>query len=150
MSFETTPVVIGVEGPSSTVGGLQAPSSWIKMQKKMQNRKVMRSWVMVTYAFLHPSSSTLFLFPIGSPLCQLRIVRGSLQPPSLEQIFDGNCVFLPLRFEVTKHEASLGSIQRCLLPCAFSAGSTYAGWNLSPFRRELRSGSRKWSSTCCC
>ena len=46
MSLETTPVVIGVEGPSSTVGGLQAPSSCTEMHKKMQNRKVMRSWGM--------------------------------------------------------------------------------------------------------
>ena len=30
MSFETTPVVVGVEGPGGTVGGLETPGNWIK------------------------------------------------------------------------------------------------------------------------
>ena len=30
MSFETTPVVVGVEGPCSAVGGLETPGNWIK------------------------------------------------------------------------------------------------------------------------
>ena len=48
----------------------------------------------VAYALLQASASTPFLSPIGSPLCQLRIVRGSLQPPSLEDKFDANVNFV--------------------------------------------------------
>ena len=103
MSLETTPVVVGVEGPGSTVGGLETPGNRIKMwnRKDTQVKRVEQeghtgekaeqeghTGAKVAYACLHPSSSTPFLSPIGSPLCQLRMVRGSLQPPSLEEIFD--------------------------------------------------------------
>ena len=33
MSLETTPVVVGVEGPGSTVGGLETPGNLIKKWK---------------------------------------------------------------------------------------------------------------------
>ena len=93
MSFETTPVVVGVEGPCSAVGGLETPGNLIKKSgKQMEQVKRVEqdghSGEKVTYACLHPSSSTPCLSPIGSPLCQLRMVRGSRQPPSLENIFN--------------------------------------------------------------
>ena len=34
MSFETTPVVVGVEGPCSAVGGLETPGNLIKKKWK--------------------------------------------------------------------------------------------------------------------
>ena len=34
MSLETTPVVVGVEGPGGTVGGLETPGDWIKRWNK--------------------------------------------------------------------------------------------------------------------
>ena len=89
----------------------------------------------MTYAFLQASSSTLYLFPMGSPLCQFRIVRGSLQPCVLRKKSE-----LPrFKGELTKHGAKTGILTwRELLSrrLVFSGGSTVAGSILSLFPEE--------------
>ena len=81
-----------------------SPGTWrsqlhhrrIIIEKKTALAKVF--WV--THAFMQPSASTLLLSPIGSPLFQRRIVRGSRQPPSLKKfnfedcsLYCNNCKF---------------------------------------------------------